>query len=672
MAAAIHAQASPAAQVPPPTSAGKASSVDPVVVAPAMAALTDFDGIGEAIAQRIVKEFGSEAAFIEAASNAEVDRIAAVEGISTRKAVEIVLRVRGVEPLDFLRTPRAETLYEDVIARIREFANTDHARNRLALLVPRTDRKSLEAHVDRVLEARDVVAALPRDEIAKLLRRVAKPRMPRPKFDASVAVLVDTEADSEALAKIGLDRYCRVLTPEDSSFNDGFDVVVYAYSTGALDLAGVENVVSVPFQRDPAAILPQAALQYFRENRPLFETVAALAAVLGWRTVAPDALVVLDRVGARDVDFDAVEALARKVAEDMNSDVKARMQSVSLSGDEVLALMSGRPPRKVLDLQADVLRAGRDRLLRETGQSLHVFADGFPVTVDEDALEKARAEFVSRAKRAAFREQAEAARRLAALKGALDAEVLRLLEFDYEFALGRFALEYGLSKPRFGKGFALEGALHLNLVRQGGTPIDYSIGTTKGENVVLLTGANSGGKTTLLETVAQVGLLAQLGLPVNARKATVEVVDGLYFFTQKRSLDAGAFESFLRGFIPIVTSPSKKLVLADELEAMTELDAASRIVGTFIEMLHASGSLGVCVSHMADEVSKHTTVRIDGIEAKGLDDDFNLVVDRTPRMGYRARSTPELILRKLANRAEGPEKRVYEAILRKFGSDSAR
>jgi dsDNA-specific endonuclease/ATPase MutS2 len=142
--------------------------------------------------------------------------------------------------------------------------------------------------------------------------------------------------------------------------------------------------------------------------------------------------------------------------------------------------------------------------------------------------------------------------------------------------------------------------------------------------------------------------------------------EGIYFFTQKRSLDAGAFESFLKGFLPIVTSKSTKLVLADELEAMTELEAASRIVGTFIELLRETGSFGVCVTHMAEQVSMHTTVRIDGIEARGLDEHFNLIVDRSPRMNYRARSTPEFILRRLQSKATGAEKKVYDLILAKF------
>jgi dsDNA-specific endonuclease/ATPase MutS2 len=289
--------------------------------------------------------------------------------------------------------------------------------------------------------------------------------------------------------------------------------------------------------------------------------------------------------------------------------------------------------------------------------------------MDDGAMERKRVEIEGRLRRAAFRGKVDAARKLGGLRERAEAEIQALLEFDYAFALGSFALEYALEPASFGDELRVEGAIHLNLARAGGVPITYHL--DRKDQVALLTGANSGGKTTLLETLGQVAILAHLGLPVNAKEAVVPPVEGIYFFTQKRSLDAGAFESFLKGFLPIVTSKGAKLVLADELEAMTELEAASKIVGTFIELLKDTASYGVCVTHMAEQVSQYTSVRIDGIEARGLDEHMNLIVDRSPRMNYRARSTPEFILRRLHARATGDERKVYELILARFAERDA-
>ncbi len=634
----------------------------PVKPAPA-SSLLELPGVGEALAERLEKEFGSAEAFLAAARASEVDRIAAIDGISERKAVELVLAVQGRDPVDFLRTPRAVTLYEDILARIASFARTNHGRNKVSLLVPLPAKEARE-HLAFVERARKTVQNLERTEVARLLSRIHRPRAPRPKYDASVCIVVDTETDYEVLVKAGVDRYCQVTSAEDGPPDS--DVIVYAYSQGLLDFSGAENVVQVPFSRHVADLVPDAALAYYRENRPVWEATVELAGLVDRKTSLPDVLNVLDSLDAKEFDFTTVEKAVHETAAWMNVELAARTKTLSMNGEEVLEMMAGKTPRKVRDVQAAVLREGREKLMRDTAEDFTgIFTDGFPVLVEDESLEKKRAEIEGRRKRQAFRGKVDAARRLGGMREKAEAEIQDLLEFDYAFALGCFAIDYDLHASTWSKELRVTDALHLNLPRSGtGIPIAYEL--TQEHRVALLTGANSGGKTTLLETLAQISILAHLGLPVNARDASVPRVDAIHFFTQKRSLDAGAFESFLRGFLPIVTSKSTKFVLADELEAMTELDAAALIVGTFIELLKETGSYGVCVTHMAEQVSAHTTVRIDGIEARGLDENFNLVVDRSPRMNYRAKSTPEFILRRLQARAAGDERKVYEIILSKF------
>lgn len=137
-------------------------------------------------------------------------------------------------------------------------------------------------------------------------------------------------------------------------------------------------------------------------------------------------------------------------------------------------------------------------------------------------------------------------------------------------------------------------------------------------------------------------------------------------FQKRIFLDAGAFESFLNVFMPIVTTDSEKLVLLDELEGITELEAAVKIISSFIEMIKDSNSYAIIVTHMAKELMTYADVRVDGIEAKGLDENYNLIVDRTPKMNCLARSTPEFILKRIYENSEGKMKEVYGEILKKF------
>jgi dsDNA-specific endonuclease/ATPase MutS2 len=299
--------------------------------------------------------------------------------------------------------------------------------------------------------------------------------------------------------------------------------------------------------------------------------------------------------------------------------------------------------------------------------SFDPFIQKYPLVIDEQELERVKKQEMGKKEVKAFEERVNVASQLQMLKSDVEAEIQEVLEFDYKFALGCFAYYYDLHPPLVSDGFSFEEGLHLNLALEDHSQvqrINYSLESP--DNVVLLTGANSGGKTTLLETLAQISIMSQMGLPVCARQARVKLVDELYFFSKKRSLDAGAFESFLSTFMPIVVREEEKLILLDELEAITELEAAVKIISSFITFIQDSKSFAIIVTHMAQEILKNTDVRVDGIEAQGLDEEYNLIVDRTPRMNYFARSTPELILRMVYQRSDGKLKDIYGKMLERF------
>ena len=75
----------------------------------------------------------------------------------------------------------------------------------------------------------------------------------------------------------------------------------------------------------------------------------------------------------------------------------------------------------------------------------------------------------------------------------------------------------------------------------------------------------------------------------------------------------------------------------------------------------------VLVTHLAPILSEmpDKDVRIDGIEAKGLDENMELIVDRTPKRNYLARSTPELIVKRLIE-SENDSKSIFKDILKMF------
>jgi dsDNA-specific endonuclease/ATPase MutS2 len=190
--------------------------------------------------------------------------------------------------------------------------------------------------------------------------------------------------------------------------------------------------------------------------------------------------------------------------------------------------------------------------------------------------------------------------------------------------------------------------------------------------VSVLTGANSGGKTTLLETLCQVQLLAQMGLPVPAAQAEVGIVDVVVFHRRHASFNAGVLESTLRTIVPPLTDDGRTLMLVDEFEAITEPGSAADLLHGLVTLAVDQGALGVFVTHLADDLEPlPDTARVDGIFAEGLDPDLQLEVDYQPRFGTVGRSTPEFIVSRLvADATDRRERAGFETLATAVGEEA--
>ena len=159
-----------------------------------------------------------------------------------------------------------------------------------------------------------------------------------------------------------------------------------------------------------------------------------------------------------------------------------------------------------------------------------------------------------------------------------------------------------------------------------------------------------------------------MGMLVPAVNAEVNIFDELYYYSKAVGmLSAGAFESSLTSLANIVLSDSSKLACFDEWEASTEPGAAAKVVAAILELFYENpNSCVIFVSHLADDILQLTDVpvRVDGIEASGLDDQLNLIVNRTPQFGKIAKSTPELIVERLFRSSQDKRRTVFEKILR--------
>ncbi|WP_396612802.1 DNA mismatch repair protein [Haloferax sp. S1W] len=272
--------------------------------------------------------------------------------------------------------------------------------------------------------------------------------------------------------------------------------------------------------------------------------------------------------------------------------------------------------------------------------------------------------------------------RIWAARDDVDVAVEAVDDVALSLSLARFADEYDLSEPTLAEtGLAVCGA--RNLFLDDPQPISYAVGDhdlscssgvvpPSGDRVSVLTGANSGGKTTLLETLSQVAILASMGLPVPAESAVVGRFDALVFHRRHASFNAGVLESTLKSIVPPLSGDGRTMMLVDEFEAITEPGRAADLLNGLVNLTVERDAFGVYVTHLADELSPlPPEARIDGIFAEGLTESLELRVDYQPRFGTVGKSTPEFIVSRLVANARGRAERAgFEALAAAVGEEA--
>ncbi|WP_295726742.1 endonuclease MutS2 [uncultured Methanobrevibacter sp.] len=634
--------------------------------------LQEIKGIGDKISEKIIRSVGGEEELQKIIDDVDVERIINIDGISQRKAIQIMNQLLNNDNYEFMKSDRALEIYEDIINKILAYSNTSYSKNRILLLSPSKDENKIKKQVKFIMNAKKEVSQMPIIKLRGLMKNLKELEEPKAEYDASKVILVESEEDNSYLTDLGLNQYYPILTASDSPLLKeelmNYDLIFYVYSQGILDFEGMPNLVMINIDENDYEIVPEKIINFFTQNQEIFEKVHEIQKIRNKESVLGEIIPIIDEINIIDKKEVDIDELVNALKYEMDEELEKSIKNIDLEGDEILNLLNNNFPPKISKIFDDIISKRKAIIKEKTGMDFDPYLRKYPIEIDEQEIERVKLERSSKKENDIFDIKKNAAIQLNSIKEKAIEEVKDAIKFDYEFSLGSFAYEYGLVEAEFSDEIKLKGALHLDLAlkkeNENIQKIDYEL--TQKENVALLTGANSGGKTTLLETLTQISIMAQMGLPVSADECEIKLFDEIYHFSKKRSLDAGAFESFLNVFIPIVTTQSEKLVLLDELEGITELEAAVKIISTFIDMIKESNSYGIIVTHMARELMNYTDIRVDGIEAKGLDEEYNLIVDRTPKMNFLAKSTPELILKRIYEKSDDDLKAVYARILEKF------
>ena len=478
-------------------------------------------------------------------------------------------------------------------------------------------------------------------------------------------------------------------------------------------------------------IIPEISLSFFVKNLKSFDASLKLAEILAAGSAdgifsefsAEDALelrMLLKQINAdgslcagADEESDRLKTIAiecdeilLKQAAVLSEQLKDVLSgnTLTLDGSQLMNILSGADLKEIVT--SNVSKPYRELLknsLAEISETLSlkkeeemilsdIFGDEIvcPVALNLEALTRFKKDIFGKSAELEQKHKKRISKELAAKKSEISMLVHACLDFDCWYSAARFSNAYQMTFPQFAKEnpdaglnlenlsashsasvfFNLKNGRNLFLSSKYGvdtvTPVSYDV-----ENAVLLSGVNSGGKTTLLELVGQCLILAHMGFPVPADSFTFSPIEEFYYFGKsKGTLDAGAFETTLRNFsIVSQSNGTERAVFADELESITEPGASAKIIAGLLETFCENGkTLSLFVSHLAESIMENCSIpiRVDGIEAGGLDDDLNLIVNRNPIKNHIAKSTPELIVEKLFLTSKGDENAFYEKLKKKF------
>jgi hypothetical protein len=322
--------------------------------------------------------------------------------------------------------------------------------------------------------------------------------------------------------------------------------------------------------------------------------------------------------------------------EEINDEISEKIKNISISGSQLFEMLSKN------NLSKEILEI-IDKEIEKTGLAEELFNKTIPVTLDEKEVAKVMREQDSNE----FVIFSEKIKRKSQELKSIPEKIKRIeniiLLIDFYAGISKFIKE-GYRPAEISDIFLMEDS--MNIFLENAQPISFIL--DNGHKCSILTGANSGGKTTLLEHVIQLISLFQIGLPISGNVKMPLFSEIYYFAKNKGSISKGAFETLLTQMSKI--NPGKQtLILADEIESVTEPGVAGKVVCATAEYFIKKGCFLVIATHLGQEIQKNlpALARIDGIEAKGLDENYELIVSHNPILGRLAHSTPELIIEKM-------------------------
>lgn len=214
--------------------------------------------------------------------------------------------------------------------------------------------------------------------------------------------------------------------------------------------------------------------------------------------------------------------------------------------------------------------------------------------------------------------------RVGALADELQRDIEILAELDSRLAFAEYGYSLKCSEPKVNnRGYInIVKGRHPLIDKNKVVPVSVELGAEY--NFLLLSGANTGGKTVTLKMSGLFCLMAACGLFIPAAEgSSVAVFDGVFCDigdSQSIEESLSTFSSHLENIIKICKKVQKNsLVLIDELGGGTNPDEGQALAKAVVKWLLYSGCKGIVTTHFTP--LKEFAYTVDGIENASMEFD---------------------------------------------------
>jgi len=624
----------------------------------------------------------------------DLDTLSSMLGIKRKDAEKMVIRnneeLVGTKVREVFCTKETRDLEKEILEILSTYTSTKNGRDIVLTRTPSLDKEELKRRFRAVDESENLEKLIGKDKIARVRETISKAEIGKMSFGKPPLIAIrirgmDTKIKENYGDFVHVEVVDSAAKAEELLRRENI-ILLIAEKEGEFNEPGIINI-NIDDLSELCEIYPEFVVNSFIAKKKAIEAIITILkkfdelknsypfkgiAVEGLEEVLEHIMEIEAEMSKGETNFDEI---IYRHEEELNKEADRIMRSGG-GVEEFKGYLE-----EVLVRMADelMLTEGEKNVL--WGSAYENLERGLPFEFSRERMARLRLIYNRKLGERRHYKLREFAKQLERRREEVCTAIKTLFYFDFMLSVMEFRRDFELKIPEInekGSGLGVIRGRNIFLVGEelkGGepvVPVSYSIGKTNSgifgatpHPVAILTGANSGGKTCLLITLATSVILTELGLPVPAEQAEIPLMP-VYFYRRKIIKKTGSFEYSMRALSRIFMREGAKVVLIDELEALTEPGAMGRIMATILNNM-PKDTLAVVITHLIHEILPHisaTKVRVDGIESEGMDAAGNIVVDRQPLFNHIGSSTPELVIRKLLGRVKKAElKAVYEEII---------